>query len=64
MQTYEIGLNFVDSNSKYETFLWNNECWRCGHLGRVYILLEHLVHIMFITIDINIKHSWCLKTIL
>ena len=43
IQTDKIGLNFVDTNLNYETFLENNKCWCCGHLNGAYILLGHPV---------------------
>ena len=45
IQTYTIGLNFVDTDLNYETFLGNNECWCYGHLSSEYILLGHPVFI-------------------
>ena len=49
IQTYKIGLNFVDTNLNYETFLENNKCWCCGHLYSVYILLGHPVYVIYNT---------------
>ena len=42
----KLGLNFVDTDLNYETFLGNTKCWccGCGHLNSVYILLGHPVY--------------------